>query len=112
MEIFISSALHTLVRVSYASRIMPLRFMWSSLHRFFDIGAARKFELARKMFYTGLSGIVMVFDVTNRNSYDHLRHWIHELRWTDAVRPVESTSVWARIVCVCVCVFVCLRMRV
>jgi GTPase SAR1 family protein len=65
---------------------------YDHMHRFFDIGAARKFELARKMFYTGLSGIVMVFDVTNRNSYDHLRHWIHELRWTNAARPVESTT--------------------
>lgn len=58
-----------------------------------DIGGSHKYRLTRHVFFSQLNGILLVFDVNNRNSYRNLRSWIKEIVETNENRhPVEDSS--------------------
>eukprot|EP01083_Nonionella_stella_P030810 84403_1 len=59
---------------------------------FLDVGGSYKYKMARQVFYTQLHGILLVFDVGNANSYNHLRDWIRELVDVDTRRPLENSA--------------------
>jgi small GTP-binding protein len=43
-----------------------------------DLGGQDKFKFVRPMFYRSATGIVLMFDVTNRESFEALPRWIKE----------------------------------
>lgn len=49
------------------------------LLNFYDIAGQEKFELIRRVFYEGLNGTLIVYDVTNENSFKNLEKWITEI---------------------------------
>ncbi|MHA1698653.1 MAG: GTP-binding protein [Promethearchaeota archaeon] len=44
-----------------------------------DTGGQERFSFVRPLYYRGAMGALLVFDVTNRESFDHLPNWIEEL---------------------------------
>lgn len=44
-----------------------------------DIAGQSKFEIMRRHFYQGAEGVILIFDLTNRKSFDSLTSWIKDL---------------------------------
>ncbi len=55
---------------------------------FWDVSGHRKFELSRSVFYRDLDGLLLVFDLMNRKSYENIRRWIKEIVRIHRERPV------------------------
>jgi small GTP-binding protein len=52
--------------------------------RLWDMGGDERFEYLHTVYYKGTDGAVVLFDVTNPNSFEHLANWIQEVRkYTD-----------------------------
>jgi len=47
--------------------------------RLWDLGGDERFEYLRNVYYKGVEGAIILFDLTNLNSYDQLFKWITEL---------------------------------
>ncbi|MHA1376944.1 MAG: Rab family GTPase [Candidatus Helarchaeota archaeon] len=47
---------------------------------FFDIAGQKKFELMRRVFYDGLNAALILFDVTNIESFQHLEDWLTDVQ--------------------------------
>jgi len=47
---------------------------------FFDLSGNDDYKMIRTEFYRDASGVVMVFDVDNRDSYISLVHWEDEMK--------------------------------
>lgn len=45
-----------------------------------DIAAKERFDKSKELFFKSIFGALLVFDVTNRESYNNIRYWIEELR--------------------------------
>ena len=45
-----------------------------------DIAGQSKFEKARKNFYRGAEGIILVFDLTNKKSLESINNWYQDIR--------------------------------
>lgn len=50
------------------------------LINFFDLSGNDEYKLIRTEFYKHTSGVIMVFDVDNRDSYISLVHWEEEMK--------------------------------
>ena len=72
-----------------------------------DTGGQERFSFVRPLYYRGAMGALLVFDVTNRESFDHLPNWIEELESNadpvpfvlvgnkvDLPRQVSSEEAW------------------
>jgi Ras-related protein Rab-1A len=44
-----------------------------------DTGGQERFKTITRSYYRGCHGIIIVFDITNRNSFDNIRNWIYEI---------------------------------
>jgi DnaJ homolog subfamily C member 27 len=47
---------------------------------FFDLSGNEDYKLVRTDFYEDTNGIVMVFDVDNKDSFNSLVHWEEEMK--------------------------------
>jgi DnaJ family protein C protein 27 len=47
---------------------------------FFDMSGNEEYKLIRTEFYADACGILMVFDLDNRDSYNSLMHWEDEMK--------------------------------
>ena len=56
----------------------------------FDVGGHRKYAGSRSMFYHGVDGVLLVFDVGNHKSYRNLARWMRELVDVDSRHPIED----------------------
>ena len=45
-----------------------------------DIAAKERFDKSKELFFKSIFGALLVFDVTNRESFSNIRYWIEELR--------------------------------
>ncbi|MFX1533681.1 MAG: Rab family GTPase [Promethearchaeota archaeon] len=52
-----------------------------------DFSGQSLFSDVRKKFYKGAAGIIVVFDIANRNSFDNIQNW-----WEEACLNVESDA--------------------
>ena len=59
---------------------------------FVDVGCHKRYELSRSVFYRNVTGVVLVYDMSNTVSYKNLRKWVRELRRADAERPGGITE--------------------
>lgn len=55
-----------------------------------DVSGHRKYASSRDVFYTGVHGVLFVFDLMNRKSYENIRRWIREIVRVDRERGVEE----------------------
>src|SRR6056297_474027 len=44
-----------------------------------DTGGQERFQYVRPLYYKGAMGAIVLFDVTNRESFDHVSKWITEV---------------------------------
>ena len=63
--------------ISIETREGPIRAQL----QLWDIGGQEKFSSIRPMYYRGAQGAVLVFDLTNSSSFEHLHHWIEDIRY-------------------------------
>ena len=47
--------------------------------RIWDLSGQKTFKQARNQFYKRSDGCILVFDVTRRNSFEHLTSWLEEM---------------------------------
>ena len=45
-----------------------------------DTAGQDKFRAITRNYYKGASGIILIFDVTNLNSYENIKKWINEIK--------------------------------
>ena len=45
-----------------------------------DIAAKERFDKSKELFFKSIFGALLVFDVTNRESFNNIRYWLDELR--------------------------------
>lgn len=45
-----------------------------------DIAAKERFDKSKELFFKSIFGALLVFDVTNRESFNNIRYWLEELR--------------------------------
>lgn len=50
-----------------------------------DLAGQPRFHEVRRSFYRGCDGALVVFDLTNTDSFEHLKHWINEV-WTNSTK--------------------------
>mmetsp|Transcript_15974 Transcript_15974/g.28656 ORF Transcript_15974/g.28656 Transcript_15974/m.28656 type:complete len:242 (+) Transcript_15974:272-997(+) len=61
---------------------------------FWDVGGSRKYQLTRSIFYSQINGIMLVFDLKNRKSYQNLKKWIKELAHHARTKGIEEKYVY------------------
>ena len=54
---------------------------------FWDVGGHQSYQLSRQMFYRGLDGVLLVYDLANSRSKYNLRKWVNELALCHQQRP-------------------------
>ena len=67
-----------------------------SFVEWFDVGGHRRYSGSRSMFYRGVDGLLLVFDLTNRKSYNNLARWIREVVEVDRERSIQDEWVGGR----------------
>ncbi|MFX1570281.1 MAG: Rab family GTPase [Promethearchaeota archaeon] len=45
-----------------------------------DIAGQSKFELMRRHFYKGLEAVILIFDLTNRKSFESIQNWYNDIK--------------------------------
>lgn len=45
-----------------------------------DIAGQSKFELMRRHFYEGLKAVILIFDLTNRKSFENIKKWYKDIK--------------------------------
>jgi small GTP-binding protein len=45
-----------------------------------DIAGQQKFELMRQQFYKDMDGAFLVFDLTDKNSFENISHWFNDVK--------------------------------
>jgi len=45
-----------------------------------DTGGQERFQYVRPLYYRGAMGAILLFDLTNRESFDHIPKWIEEVK--------------------------------
>ena len=58
-----------------------------------DLAGQPRFHDVRKSFYRGANGALVVFDLTNTDSFDHLTHWVNEVWNNSIVGPIPFVIV-------------------
>jgi small GTP-binding protein len=48
-------------------------------YQIWDLAGQPKFSEVRQPFYAGAKGALIVYDITNRNSFKNIKNWIHEV---------------------------------
>ena len=53
-----------------------------------DTGGQDRFVYVRPLYYKGAMGCIVVFDLTNRESFDHIARWIAEVQKESGAIPM------------------------
>lgn len=63
---------------------------------YWDVGGSHNHRNTRQVFYNPCHGVILVHDLTNRKSEDHLRNWLEELinRDTNTDTSLNSVDEW------------------
>ncbi|NVM02017.1 MAG: GTP-binding protein [Candidatus Helarchaeota archaeon] len=64
---------------------------------FYDIAGQEKFKLMRRVFYEGLNGAVIMFDITSIESFQHLDNWIKDVSEAFSPKKVKGIIVGNKI---------------
>ena len=64
--------------VSISEKIIQVQKLHINLI-LWDIAGQSKFEIMRRHFYQGTEGVILIFDITNRKTFDSLPSWCKDL---------------------------------
>lgn len=64
-----------------AEYIFPLKSDW--LSACWDMSGHQRYKNIHPLYYSGAQGIVVVFDLTNRESFSHVEHYVNDARRYD-----------------------------
>ena len=65
--------------VSVSERLMKLGDKHANLV-LWDIAGQAKFEIMRRHFYKGTDAVILIFDLTNRQSFESVSNWVNDIR--------------------------------
>ena len=65
--------------VSVSERLMEIGDKHVNLI-LWDIAGQSKFELMRRHFYKGTDAVILIFDLTNRKSFESVSKWVNDIR--------------------------------
>ncbi|NXV78787.1 RAB42 protein, partial [Atlantisia rogersi] len=66
------------VGVEFYSRIIPLPPTGKAKLQLWDTAGQERFRSITRSFYRSAAGVLLVFDLTNRASFEHIPEWYHE----------------------------------
>ncbi|EGC31637.1 hypothetical protein DICPUDRAFT_26958 [Dictyostelium purpureum] len=75
---FKSQSSHT-IGVDFASRIIDIQGRAVKL-QIWDTAGQERFRSVTRSYYRGSSGVVLVYDVSSRESYNHINNWLSDAR--------------------------------
>ena len=58
-----------------------------------DTSGQERFRSLTENFYRGVDGILFVFDVTNKKSFDNLKYWLNEAKEIDAKKLLIGNKI-------------------
>ncbi len=67
------------IGVEFAVKLIEIAGYKTKL-QIWDTGGQERFSYVRPLYYRGAMGALLVFDLTNRESFEHLANWIDEVR--------------------------------
>lgn len=71
--------------VDFAVKIIPVKNQNIKL-QIWDTAGQEKFKTITTSYYRGISGIILVYDITNRQSFLNLKNWIADIK---LVNPLD-----------------------
>ncbi|EGC30626.1 hypothetical protein DICPUDRAFT_41201 [Dictyostelium purpureum] len=75
---FKSQSSHT-IGVDFASKIIDIQGRAVKL-QIWDTAGQERFRSVTRSYYRGSSGVVLVYDVSSRESYNHINNWLSDAR--------------------------------
>ncbi|NXX15658.1 RAB42 protein, partial [Podargus strigoides] len=66
------------VGVEFYSRTIPLPPTGTAKLQLWDTAGQERFRSITRSFYRSAAGVLLVFDLTNRASFEHVPEWYHE----------------------------------
>lgn len=66
------------VPVAQLSEVLTCCFLVH--HILINFGEMRRFRAVTRSYYRGAAGVLMVFDITRRSTYNHLSSWLTDAR--------------------------------
>ena len=73
--------------VDFGTKIVQVGSRRAKLH-LWDTGGQERYSFVRPLYYKDAQGAILVFDVSNRESFDHLPNWIEEIELNAGKIPV------------------------
>lgn len=73
-----TSSFITTIGIDFKIKKIFLDNKWVKL-QIWDTAGQERFRTITSAYYRGSDGIIMVYDVTNKSSFDHVRHWFGEV---------------------------------
>lgn len=70
---------HTTLGVDFGSKMISIGDKAIKLH-IWDTAGQETFKSITKSYYRGAAGIILVYDITNKSSFDHLTTWINDIK--------------------------------
>ena len=70
----------------FASKTIRVKQGFKFIAQIWDLAGQPQFAAIRARFYLGASGVMMVYDVTNPNSFYNIEKWLLEMRSNVTVR--------------------------
>lgn len=59
-----------------------------------DTAGQERFRTITSSYYRGAHGIIVVYDVTDQESFNNVKQWLHEIdRYTSFPMPIRSSVV-------------------
>lgn len=74
------------IGVSIANKILPYREQTYAI-QLWDVAGQERFKFLRTSYYAGARGIVLVYDVTNKLTFQNLPNWIVEFQEKIGMKP-------------------------
>lgn len=68
------------IGVDFAIKTFKLKNGKKIKLQIWDTGGQERFDFIRSAYYRGAMGVVIMFDLSNRESFDHLPKWIEEVK--------------------------------
>lgn len=68
------------ISVEYKSKVIKLDKFSKAVLKIWDTAGSEKFRSVTRQYFKGSKGIILVFDLTNKDSFSHLKSWMSDIR--------------------------------